>query len=81
MRIEHLKTFKKNFKKFSNEIHKKFYKQSSFLLNNFHHPSLRAKKYDESQDLWQARVDKNVRFYFKIKNDTYILTDIKNHPK
>ena len=25
------------------------------------HPSLRAKKYDESQDLWQARVTKDWR--------------------
>lgn len=31
-----------------------FNKQIRFLVNNLHHPSLRAKKYDETRDLWQA---------------------------
>ncbi|MGD0777008.1 MAG: hypothetical protein ABSC05_29670 [Candidatus Solibacter sp.] len=30
------------------------------MLQNLPHPSLRAKKYDESQGLWQARVNKDV---------------------
>jgi hypothetical protein len=29
-------------------------------------PSLRAKKYDEAQDYWQARVNRDWRFYFTI---------------
>jgi hypothetical protein len=33
-----------------------FDKQVSLLLENLNHPSLHAKKYDESLDLWQARV-------------------------
>ena len=81
MRIKYLEKFKRNFKKFPEEIEKKLNKQLLFLVNNLNHPSLCAKKYDESKDIWQARVDKNVRFYFKIKNDTYLLIDIKNHPK
>ena len=39
-------------------------KQSSFLLQNLHPPSLRAKKYDESKDRWQARVNDDWRFLF-----------------
>ena len=31
-------------------------KQLDFLLKNITHPSLHAKKYDESQNIWQARV-------------------------
>ena len=54
---------------------------SDFFAGNLHHPSLRAKKYDESKDRWQARVDKNWRFYFKIVNDAYIVTEIIPHPK
>jgi plasmid maintenance system killer protein len=30
------------------------------------HPSLHAKKYDEENDVWQARVNKDWRFYFTI---------------
>ena len=32
-----------------------FGKQLRFLAGNLHRPSLRAKKYDESKDHWQAR--------------------------
>jgi mRNA interferase RelE/StbE len=62
-------------------IRKAFRKQLQFLSDNLHHPSLRAKKYDETRDLWQARVTKDWRFYFKIVNDTYRLEDITKHPK
>lgn len=43
----------------------KFDKQLGFLLTNLRHPSLRAKKYDEARDIWQARVDDDYRFYFQ----------------
>jgi mRNA-degrading endonuclease RelE of RelBE toxin-antitoxin system len=39
---------------------KAFFKQVRFLANNLQHPSLHAKKYDESRDLWQARVNQGV---------------------
>jgi mRNA-degrading endonuclease RelE of RelBE toxin-antitoxin system len=38
------------------DIRKAFYKQAGFLVQNLHHPSLRAKKYSETADKWQARV-------------------------
>lgn len=60
---------------------KRFYKQSRLLLENLRHPSLRAKKYDEARDIWQARVTRDWRFYFKIVADTYYLIDIIPHPK
>ena len=37
------------------EIRKAFAKQLGFLLDRLSHPSLRAKKYDEANDIWQAR--------------------------
>jgi len=51
------------------------------LLANLRHPSLHAKKYDESRDLWQARVTGSWRFYFKIIGQVYRLEEIKAHPK
>ncbi len=50
-----------------------------FLLVDIRHPSLRAKKYDETSDIWQARVTNNVRFYFTIENDICYLIDIEKH--
>lgn len=62
-------------------IQRKFQKQLKFLLEDIRHPSLHAKKYDESRAIWQARVDKDFRFYFLIENNAYILIGIRKHPK
>jgi plasmid maintenance system killer protein len=50
-------------------------------VQNLRHPSLRAKKYYEAEDKWQARVNQDWRFYFRIVGDAYIITDITPHPK
>lgn len=62
-------------------IRRKFEKQLAFLLRDIRYPSLRAKKYLENEDVWQARVDGNARFYFRVEGDTYVLLDISKHPK
>jgi mRNA interferase RelE/StbE len=62
-------------------VQKAFDKQIKFLLQNLHHPSLRAKKYDEANNRWQARVTLSWRFYFKIVGDIYYILDIIPHPK
>lgn len=66
---------------FTKELQKKADKQLSLLVRNFLHPSLRAKKYDEAQDIWQARLTKGHRFYFQIRNDTFYILTIIKHPK
>lgn len=60
-------------------IQNKFKKQLKFLISDIRYPSLHAKKYEESTGTWQARVDKSVRFYFLIEQDTYVLLDIRYH--
>ena len=62
-------------------VRRAFHKQLAFLEQNLHHPSLRAKKYDEAADLWQARVNQSWRFYFLIKGDAYVITEVIPHPK
>lgn len=62
-------------------VQKAFDKQRGFLQYDLRHPSLHAKKYDESRNIWQARVTKGWRFYFTIDGDTYSLHEIKLHPK
>ena len=71
--------FDREFKKFRREVRVAFRKQQGFLLQDIRHPSLRAKKYDESGDIWQARVTRNVRFYFQIQGDCYVLLNIRKH--
>jgi len=62
-------------------VRKALFKQIRLLEQNLRHPSLRAKKYDESLDLWQARVNKDWRFYFLIQGDDLYIVDIIPHPK
>ena len=81
MIVEYTFKFKENLKKFPKDVREKFYKQAEHLTQNLMHPSLHAKKYDESRGIWQARADRNIRFYFLIEKNKYILLAIKKHPK
>jgi hypothetical protein len=63
------------------EIKKAFDKQIALLLQGHRHPSLQAKKYGGAADLWQARVNRDWRFYFTIESETYRLHEIVPHPK
>ena len=62
-------------------VRKAFAKQLRFLEANLLHPSLHAKKYSESNDIWQARVTRDWRFYFTITDDTYRIEKVISHPK
>ncbi len=63
------------------QIQKAFDKQVRLLADNLLHQSLRAKKFSESLDIWQARVNRDWRFYFAVRNDTYLIVRIVRHPK
>lgn len=62
-------------------VRKAFYKQIGLLLQSLRHPSLRAKKYDETAGIWQGRVNRDWRFYFLIVDDTYRVLKLIPHPK
>ena len=62
-------------------VQRAFEKQVKLLVENFRHPSLRIKKYDESRNIWQARVNRAWRFYFVITGDTYLILNVIPHPK
>jgi mRNA-degrading endonuclease RelE of RelBE toxin-antitoxin system len=81
MKIDYLPSALRALEELPVSIRKAFFKQVTFLVNNLHHPSLHAKKYDESRELWQARVNDDWRSYFHIVRDTYLVRDIIPHPK
>jgi len=63
------------------EVQRAFARQLAHLLRDLRHPGLYAKKYDEARDLWQARITRDWRFYFRIERDIYILETVIAHPK
>jgi mRNA-degrading endonuclease RelE of RelBE toxin-antitoxin system len=56
-------------------------KQLDFLSQNLRHPSIQAKKYGGTDDVWQGRVNRDYRFYFQITDAAYYIISIIPHPK
>lgn len=81
MKVDYLPRARRALEEAPPRVREAFFKQVRFLMQDLHHPSLRAKKYDEAQDLWQARVNKGWRFYFNIVGDTFVIRDVIPHPK
>ena len=73
MQISYTDRFLKSYHQAPYSIQAKFEKQAQFLVTNLRHPSLHAKKYDETLDIW--------RFYFQIRSGVIYLVDMMSHPK
>lgn len=70
--------FKKQYKKLPSKLQKKFKKKLKLLLQDYHHPSLRAKKV-KGKDFYEARIDYHYRFTYKIENNKFFLFSIGPH--
>lgn len=81
MKLFFTERFRKSYADAPPAIKRAFNKQAKYLEGDLRHPSLRAKKYNEANDIWQARITRDWRFYFKIENDAYYLLDMIPHPK
>lgn len=81
MQLFYADRFLKSYEQAPGAIQEAFDRRVALLLTNLRHPSLRAKKYNETRGIWQARVTRDWRFYFTVEGDTYYLLDITPHPK
>ena len=81
MKLLYSERFRRSYLAAPLPVQKAFDKQATLLLENFRHPSLRTKKYDEARGIWQTRVTRSWRFYFSIEGDTYLLHELIPHPK
>ena len=79
MRVVRSNTFKQRFRKVPQEIQRRTEKTLRLLIANLQHPSLRAKIIDETNRIWQVRVTRSWRMYFRITGDTYELLTLKKH--
>lgn len=81
MRIRLSLTALEQYRRLPQSLQKKADKQFEYLLQDVRHPSLHAKKYKGTDDLWQARIDKDWRFYFFIVEPHYVIVSVIKHPK
>jgi hypothetical protein len=51
------------------------------LEKNLLHPGLPARKYSEAKDIWQGRVSRGWRFYFRIVEGAIIIIEVGPHPR
>lgn len=79
MKVIFTEPFQNNYKFLPRRIETKFEKQVLFLSKDLRYPSLRSKKFDEVNNVWQARANGKYRFYFQIHKDTYYILNIINH--
>lgn len=60
-------------------IQRKVDKQIKFLLQDLRHPSIRAKKLEGFQNVWEGRVDRSYRFVFTIQDETITFIGVGPH--
>jgi mRNA-degrading endonuclease RelE of RelBE toxin-antitoxin system len=70
VRIELTRRADKDYRGLSRQLRRQVDKQFEYLTENLRHPSLDAKKYGGIDDVWQGRVNRDYRFYFRIADDT-----------
>lgn len=79
MKFERPDKFKKQYKKLPLKVQVRCEKQLKLLATNFRHPSIRVKKKQGAEDIWEGRVDRFYRFTFTISEDVITLRAIGPH--
>jgi mRNA-degrading endonuclease RelE of RelBE toxin-antitoxin system len=79
VKVSFTKPFKRDYHALPKEIQELINKQIAHLMENPHHPSLRIKKMEGHESVWEARVTKGYRMTFHIYGDTCLLRRVGPH--
>ena len=79
MKVSFTKPFKRDYQALPKEIQELINKQIDHLMENPHHPSLRIKKMEGHESVWEARVTKGYRMTFQIHGDICLLRRVGTH--
>jgi len=78
--LEPTKSFAKNLKKLSQNEQKAVARKLTMLVQNPFHPSLRTKKVQSLENIFECSVNMDIRVLWTYKNDKLILLlDIGHH--
>lgn len=79
-KITYSKAFKKHYKKLSDTEKKQTKKKLKFFIKNPTHPSLRTKKIQGTDGIWESSVNMDIRIiWFYENNELIFLLDIGHH--
>lgn len=73
------KKFAKQYSKLPLTTRNKCDRQIQYLLKDLRYPSIRAKKKQSEEDIWEGRVDRFCRFTFTISEDVITLRAVGPH--
>ncbi len=79
MRIETSPRFDREYSRLPQHLRARVDKQLALLLSDARHPSLRLKKTEGQDDVWEARVTQGYRFTFTIAGGIYTLRRVGTH--
>jgi mRNA-degrading endonuclease RelE of RelBE toxin-antitoxin system len=71
--------FKKAYQRLPQTIQGKVKKALRLLDENPHHPSLRVKRIQGTDKIYEGRVDLKYRFSFEFENEAILLRNVDNH--
>ena len=79
MNLLALRTFQKDYRKLPRYIQKETDNALRLLAENPRHPSLRIKKMQGTQGIWEGSVTMSYRFTFHMEADAIVLRRIGTH--
>lgn len=79
MLLRQTRRFVEDYAALPDELKRRTEKAVSTLLEDFRHPSLRAKKMEGREDIWEVRVSDSYRLTFQIAGEVYILRRVGTH--
>ncbi|MCJ7772849.1 MAG: hypothetical protein MUP22_06920 [Desulfobacterales bacterium] len=71
--------FKKSYRKLSAEEKEAFHKKLDLMNTNPHHPSLRTKKVQGTDDIFECSINMPIHMTWQYDGDSIILRVIRNH--
>ena len=79
MEVRFTRSFETDYHELPKTIQTAVDRKLLLLLKDFRHPSLRAKKMEGYQNVWEARVSKGYRFTFSIIETAYMIRRAGRH--
>lgn len=79
MNVQTTRPFDRDYERLPDAVRQRVDKQLHLLLSNPRHPSLRLKRIQGTEDLWEVRVTAGYRLTIQIVGDTLVLRRIGGH--
>jgi len=79
LNLKRTERFVRDYAVLTDEMKRRTEKAISGLLRNPHYPSLRIKKMEGIEGIWELGISDSYRLTFQISGDTYILRRVGTH--